>query len=91
MKDLPREGKTAIEQEELIGTKWIAWPEFIGSRIRMEFVDKTNCLFIAEPNEFVVPYTVTDGNLLISSIDGLFELRGNVLFNFDFPAFEKVA
>ena len=91
MRDFPDDEKTAIGPEELVGTKWIAWPEFVRGRIRVEFIDNENCVFIAEPSKFTVPYTVEDGNLLISNIEGPFELRGNVLFNFDFPAFEKVA
>ena len=91
MKEIPSLEKTDIEPESLIGTKWVAWPEFIGDRIKVEFVDKTNCIYTAEPNKYPLKYTITEGNLLLDNVDGPFELRGNVLFNYGFPTFERAA
>ena len=91
MKDAPFLEKTVIDPESIIGTKWVAWPEFIGDRIKMEFVDKSICIYTSEPKEYPLTYTVMEGDILVSNIDGPLELRGEVLFNNGFPAFEKAA
>jgi len=83
--------ETAIVPEEIIGTRWIGWSEFIGDRISVEFVDHANCVYTSRPNKYPMTYTVTGGKMFISYIDGAFELRGNVLFNNDLPVFEKAA
>ncbi|MCL2271201.1 MAG: hypothetical protein FWC19_00150 [Treponema sp.] len=83
--------RTAIEPEKLIGTKWIAWSELVGERISMKFVDRINCIYTSQPNEYPMTYTVTGGDMFFSHIEGSFELRGNVLFNNDLPVFEKAA
>jgi len=91
MKTVTSSEKTVIEAESLVGTKWVAWPEFIGGRIKMEFVDKTTCIYTSEPNQYPLTYSVSEGNLLLEGVDGPFELRGDVLFNYGFPTFEKAA
>ena len=91
MKEAPFLERTAIKPESIIGTKWVAWPEFIGDRIKVEFVDKTNCIYTSEPKKFSMTYTVSDGNIIISDVEGPLELRGHILFNNGFPAFEKAA
>jgi len=88
-KKLPK--KTKIKPESLIGTKWIAWTELFRDRIKVEFVDKTNCIYTSEPKKFQMTYTVRDGKLFISSINSSFELRGHILYNAGLPAFEKAA
>ena len=91
MKEIPSFEKTAIEPDSLIGTKWVGWPDFIGDRIKVEFVDKINCIYTSSANKYPLTYAITEGNLLISEIEGPFELSGNVLFNAGFPTFEKAA
>ena len=91
MKTAPFLERTIIKPEKLIGTKWRAWSEFVGDQMTVEFLDHTNCIYTSEPNRFPITYTVTGGNIFISSIKGPFELRGDVLFNNDLPAFEKAA
>ena len=91
MKDAPFLEKTVIDPESIIGTKWVAWTEFIGDRIRMEFVDKTNCIYTSEQKKYPLKYTVAEGEIMVSNIDGSLELRGDILFNNGFPAFEKAA
>jgi len=85
------EDKKKIKPEELIGTKWIAWSEFVGDRITVEFLDKNNCIYTSKPNKYPMTYTVTGGDMFISNIEGPFELRGNVLYNNNLPVFEKAA
>ena len=83
--------KTAIMPEKLIGTKWNGWSEISANIFSVEFIDKKNCIYTAQPSKFPLTYNVSEGDLFISNIDGPFELRGNVLFNNDIPAFEKAA
>jgi len=83
--------KTAIVAEKLIGTKWNGWSEIFPNRISVEFVDRKNCIYTAQPRKFPLTYNVRGGELYINNIDGAFELRGNVLFNSDIPVFEKAA
>ncbi|MDR0502960.1 MAG: hypothetical protein LBH16_06520 [Treponema sp.] len=90
LKVLPEE-KTAIEPEQLVGTKWITWKKLYGDKILVEFVDKTHCIFTSKPNKFPITYAVTNGDLFISNITGPFQLKGGVLFNNNLPVFEKVA
>ncbi|MCL2196829.1 MAG: hypothetical protein FWB77_04370 [Treponema sp.] len=82
---------TAIKAEQLIGTKWESWCEPYRGRMSMEFIDKTNCVYISNPREFPMTYTVAEGRIYISNIEGAFELRGDVLFNNDLPVFERGA
>ena len=83
--------KTAIRQDQLIGTKWTSWNKSFGNRFTFEFVDRTNCIYTSHPKKYPLTYTITGGQMYISNIEGPFELRGNVLFNNDIPAFEKTA
>ena len=82
---------SAIEPENLIGTKWAARTELLGNKMMVEFLDKTNCIFTLKPNECPMTYTVTGGRIFFSDIGGAFELKGHVLYNNDLPAFEKAA
>ena len=82
---------TPVEQEKLIGTKWSNWCELHHSQVSVEFVDKTNCIYMLKPRKFSETYIVTEGKLYISNIEGPFELRDNVLYNNDLPIFEKTA
>jgi len=81
--------KTAIEADRLVGTKWNSWSEFMGNRMTVEFVDHSNCVYTSKPRMYPMTYTVTGGKLFIREISRSFELRGNVLFNGDIPAFER--
>ena len=83
--------KTAIEPNSLIGTKWNAWSESIGNQMMIEFVDKTNCIYTTGAKKFQMTYFIIEGKILISNVEGAFELRGNVLFKGGLPAFEKTA
>jgi len=82
---------TAIEPGQLAGTRWESWCELYRGRISMKFVDKSNCIYTSDPKEFPMTYTVSEGKVYISNIEGAFELRGDVLFNNDLPVFEKSA
>jgi len=83
--------KTVIEPAKLVGTKWIGWSKYISNQMTVEFVDRTNCIYTAQPKQFSLRYKIREGDLFISNIEGPFELRGNVLFNNDIPVFEKAA
>jgi len=83
--------KTAIEPKKLIGTKWISMCDLFGDPVTVEFVDKTTCIYTSQLNKYPETYTVTGGEIFIRNIEGAFELRGNMLFNNDLPAFEKAA
>ena len=83
--------KTNIKPEQLVGTKWISSCDLFGGKIMVEFIDKTNCIYTATPFKYPVTYTVAEGEVFIGAIEGPFELRGNVLFNNDLPAFKKAA
>jgi len=91
MKTNQTEEKRAIELDRIIGTKWVAWSEFVASQMSVEFVDSKKCVYTAQPQKFPLTYNVTDGELFINNIEGPFELRGNVLYNNDIPVFEKAA
>ena len=82
---------TVIEQKQLIGTKWTCWCDEYRDQMSVEFVDNTHCVYTSQPKKFSMTYTVTEGKLLISEIEGAFVLRGNILFNNGLPAFEKAA
>ncbi|MDR0502101.1 MAG: hypothetical protein LBH16_02140 [Treponema sp.] len=83
--------KTNIIPERLIGTKWKSWSEFLGERMTVEFIDESNCVYISKPRKYPMTYTVTGGILNIMELSRSFELRGDVLFNNDIPAFERTA
>ncbi|MCL2185735.1 MAG: hypothetical protein FWB86_07795 [Treponema sp.] len=82
---------TAIDPEQLIGTKWKGFTDTFADRIFMEFLDKSNCVYTSRPNKYPLTYNVNKGKLYINHINGAFELRGNVLFINDYPVFEKAA
>ncbi|MCL2211803.1 MAG: hypothetical protein FWB95_07770 [Treponema sp.] len=81
----------AVKPEQLIGTKWDSWCETYRGKMSMQFIDKSNCVYISVPNEFPMTYTVSEGKLYVSAIEGPFELRGDVLYNNDLPVFERAA
>ena len=83
--------RTDIEPETLIGTKWVGWGEMFCDRLKVEFVDKTNCIYTSESKKYTLTYTVTKGKIFLSYVEKPFELRGNILFNGIFPAFQKAA
>ena len=83
--------RTTIQPDQLIGTRWISWSKQFADRISMEFIDKKNCVYVSQPKKFPLTYTIMEGSVYISNIEGAFELRGNVLFNNDLPVFEKTA
>ena len=83
--------KTTIKPELLIGTKWVSWSNEFADRMSMEFLDQKNCVYTSQPKKFPLTYTVMEGEVHISSIEGAFELRGNVLFNNNLPVFKKTA
>ena len=83
--------KTAIEPEKLVGTKWTSWSDLALDSVTVEFVDRRNCIYTAQPKKFPLTYNVREGDLFINNIEGPFELRGNVLYNNDLPVFEKSA
>ena len=85
------EGVTTVKAEQLVGTKWESWCELYRGRMSMEFVDRTNCIYTSNPKEFPMTYTVAEGRIYISNIEGAFELRGDVLFNNNLPVFERGA
>ena len=89
--DLQEFEEVAIVPERLIGTRWIGWSGFIGERVSVEFVDNTNCIYTSQPNKYSMTYLVMGGKMFINNIEGPFELRGDVLFNNDLPAFKKAA
>jgi len=91
MKTINRLEVTSVKPEQLVGTKWDSWCETYRGKMSMEFVDKMNCVYKSNPNEFPMTYIVESGLIHISSIEGAFELRGNVLFNNDLPVFERAA
>jgi len=81
----------AINPEHLIGTKWNTWQNVFGDRVSVEFVDHSHCIFTSLPKKYPLTYTIQEGKVYIRDIEGSFELRGDVLFNNDLPAFEKAA
>ena len=83
--------ETAIEPENLIGTKWVGLNKMFCGRLKVEFVDRTNCIYTSKPDKFPMTYTVTDGKIFISEIEEPFELKGNILFNGSLPVFKKAA
>ena len=91
MRHVPLSEKNIVEPVKLIGTKWVGWSEFIGDRMTVEFVDKTNCIYTSYQKKYPMTYSVMKGKLFISDIEGPFELHGQVLFNNGLPAFEKAA
>jgi hypothetical protein len=91
MKTDEAQRSTFIKPGQLVGTKWKGWSELFSSRMSMEFVDKTNCIYTSQPKKYPMTYTVTDGKLFISEIEGTFELVGNVFFCNSLPVFEKAA
>lgn len=91
MKKAPKLEKTAINPDQLVGTKWIGWGEFVGNQMAIEFIDQKNCVYTSRSMKFPMTYTVSEGKIFISGISVSFELSGNVLFNNNIPAFEKAA
>ena len=91
MKTLEIAEKTDINHDKLIGTKWVAWSEYISSQMSVEFVDSRKCVYTSQPQKFPLTYNIADGELFISNIEGPFELRGSVLYNNDIPTFEMAA
>jgi len=91
MKTVPFLKKTTIVPENLVGTKWIGWSDFIRDRMTLEFVDKTKCIFTSKPNKYPITYIVNENNIVFSNVDDTFELRGNILFSGDIPTFVKAA
>ena len=83
--------KSVIDLDRIIGTKWVGWSEYTTNNMSVEFIDRKNCIYTASPQKFPLTYNISDGKLFISNIAGPFELRGNVLYNNDIPAFEKAA
>ena len=82
---------TPVEAESLIGTKWVGWSDSLCDRMMIEFVDKKTCIYTSKPKEYPITYTVSGGKIFISHIDEPFELKGDVLFSFEIPAFKKAA
>jgi hypothetical protein len=80
-----------IEPRQIVGTKWKSWCSKYRNSMSVEFVDNKNCIYISQPKEYPETYVVAGGKIFISNIEGAFELRGNILFNNDLPAFEKAA
>ncbi|MCL2214063.1 MAG: hypothetical protein FWC06_02520 [Treponema sp.] len=83
--------KNAIEPEQLIGTKWTSWRKVFGDRVSVEFVDHVNCIYTALPKEFQLKYSIKNGKMFISDIQGPFILKEGVLYNNDLPVFEMAA
>jgi len=82
---------TAIDPDQLIGTKWKGWTDLFAEKMSVEFVDKSTCIFTSKPKKYPLAYNVKKGKLYINNINGAFELRGDVLFINDYPVFEKTA
>jgi len=82
---------TKIKPEQLIGTKWHSWCDEYRDRMSVEFIDTANCIYTSQPWKYPIPYTVEEGKIFIGSIEGPFELVGNILYNNDLPVFEKAA
>jgi len=83
--------KNVIEAENLAGTKWIGFSKMFYGRLKVEFLDKTNCIYTSKPDKYPMTYTVASGKIFISDIQEPFELRGNMLFTGNLPVFEKSA
>ena len=91
--------KNAIVLENLAGTKWVGWtemycewalPHMMDTKVSVEFLDKTNCIYTSESNKYSMTYIVMGGKLFLNDIKRPFILRGNILFNGNIPAFQKV-
>ena len=80
-----------INPDKLVGTKWTTWNNVYGDSINVEFIDRAKCVYTLQPNKYSLTYTVQEGVMYISNIEGSFVLRGDVLFNNDIPTFEKAA
>jgi len=85
------EEAVVIEPKQIIGTKWDSWCDSYKGLVSVEFIDKSYCIYTSEPKKYPITYTIEEGKLFISNIEGPFELRGDVLFNNDLPVFEKAA
>ena len=80
-----------IEPKKIVGTKWDSWCDRYRGSVSVEFVDNKNCIYTSREKKYPITYTVDEGKLFISNIEGAFELRGDVLFNNDLPAFQAAA
>ena len=78
-----------ISQEQIVGTKWISVSRLFDKKIAMEFIDSDNCIYTSAYKKFPLTYTISDNKIYISSIEGSFDLRGNVLFNNELPIFKR--
>ena len=91
MKEVSLLEKNTIEPQSIVGTKWNGWGGMFCDRLKIEFVDKTNCIYISKPNRYPMTYTVKGNKIFISEIKEPFELVGNVLFHGGLPVFQKAA
>ena len=91
MEQLSSLENTAIEPETIIGTEWNGWGEMFCERLKIEFVDTENCIYISKPNKYPMTYTVFNDKIFISDIKDPFEVRGNMLFHGGLPVFKKAA
>jgi len=91
MKNKPVLKVTVLNPEQLAGSKWISISYFFGDKMSVEFIDKTNCIYKSEPKEYPMTYNVIGGKIYISKINGAFEIRDNMLYNNNLPAFRRAA
>jgi len=77
-----------IEPNKIVGTKWDSWCDRYKGSVSVEFVDNKNCIYTSKEKKYPVTYTVYRGKLFIGNIEGPFELRGDILYNNDLPAFQ---
>ena len=91
MKRVITSRRTPVKLENIVGTKWIGWSGSVGNRVTVEFMDNNSCIYTTEPKKYPITYSVNNGSLFISSIEGPFELWGDVLYNNNLPAFSRTS
>jgi len=80
---------TAVKSENIIGTRWVGWSDFVCTRMSLEFVDKKNCVYTSIPRKFPMTYSLDEGRIHIKEINCSFEMRGRILYHNNYPAFVK--
>jgi len=78
---------SAIQPEELIGTKWISSMSSLGFINDIEFIDRVNCVYtlISGPQKFT--YKI-EGNSIIL-LNNQYFLEGNTFFYKGYPHWVK--
>ena len=91
MKKISLMKKAAIKHKHIIGTRWDGLGKMFRDRLKMEFIDKTNCIYTSMPDRYPMTYKLMKDKIFVNEIQEPFEIRGNILFNGEIPVFKKAA